>query len=251
MARFENRGVLVTGGSSGIGKATAARFAAEGARVLINGRDQQRLAAALSELEPLGAVSGIAADISRDDEVERLAAEATARLGRIDVLVNSAGIDGAGANTLDLPAEVWRRVLDVNLTGPFLISRAVARHMATAGGGAIVIVASLNGLAAEPNFADYNSAKGGLVMLTRSLALDLVEQNIRVNAVCPGYILTPMTDGYAGDPAVGDAIRVAIPMGRFGEPAEVAAAIAFLASGEASYITGELLVVDGGRRARQ
>lgn len=251
MARFEHRGVLVVGGSSGIGKAAAARCAAEGARVVINGRDPRRLAAALRELESSGVVSGVAADVSREDEVERLAAEALAQLGRIDVLINSAGIDGAGASVLDLAADDWRRVLDVNLTGPFLIARAVARYMAAAGGGAIVNVASLNGLAAEPRFADYNSSKGGLVMLTRSLALDLVEHNIRVNAVCPGYILTPMTEIYANDPEIGSAIRTAIPMGRFGDPAEVAAAIAFLASDEASYITGELLVVDGGRRARQ
>lgn len=242
--------MLVTGGSSGIGKAAAARFATEGARVVVNGRERKRLQAALRDLAEHGTVSGIAADVSRDDGAERLVAEAIAQLGRIDVLVNSAGIDGAGAGALDLAPADWRRVLEANLTGPFLVARAVARHMAACG-GAIVNVASLNGLAAEPNFADYNSSKGGLVMLTRSLALDLVGRNIRVNAVCPGYILTPMTEGYAADPATGAAIRAAIPMGRFGDPAEVAAAIAFLASDEASYITGELLVVDGGRHARQ
>ena len=251
MRRFEGRGILVAGGSSGIGKATAARLAAEGGRVVINGRDPARLAAALAELRPAGVHGGAAGDISREDEVERVVAEALAALGRIDVLVHSAGIDGAGVGALDLAADDWRRVLEVNLTGPFLLARAVARHMAAAGGGAIVNVASLNGLAAEESFADYNASKGGLVMLTRSLALDLVRHNIRVNAVCPGYILTPMTQEYAGDPAVGPSIRAAIPMGRIGDPSEVAAAIAFLASDDASYITGELLVVDGGRLARQ
>lgn len=249
--RFNGRGVLVTGGGSGIGKAAAQRFAAEGARVMINGRDPRRVAAALAELEQCGSVTGVAADTSRDDDVAMLVAEAMMRLGHIDVLVNSAGIDGAGASSLDLTSDSWRRVLEVNLTGPFLMARAVARHMAAAGGGAIVNVASLNGLAAEPNFADYNSSKGGLVMLTRSLALDLVGHGIRVNAVCPGYILTPMTEAYANDVAVAAGIRTAIPMGRFGAPEEVAAAIAFLASDDASYITGELLVVDGGRNARQ
>lgn len=251
MRRFEGRGALVTGGSSGIGKATAARLLAEGARVVIDGRDEARLAAAVQELAPGGEISAISADVAREDEVTRLVDEALARLGRIDVLVNSAGIDGAGAEALDLSADGWRRVLDVNLTGPFLVAQAVARHMAATGGGAIVNVASLNGLAAEAGFADYNTSKGGLVMLTRSLAVDLVQHNIRVNAVCPGYILTPMTAGYAADPATGAAIRAAIPMGRVGDPAEVAAAIAFLASDDASYITGELLVVDGGRLARQ
>ncbi len=251
MRRFEGRGALVTGGSSGIGKATAARLLAEGARVAINGRDEERLAAAVRELAPGGEVSVVAADIAREDEVRRLVDEALARLGRIDVLVNSAGIDGAGVEALGLSADGWRRVLDVNLTGPFLVAQAVARHMAAAGGGAIVNVASLNGLAAEAGFADYNTSKGGLVMLTRSLAVDLAPHNIRVNAVCPGYILTPMTTGYAADPATGAAIRAAIPMGRIGDPAEVAAAIAFLACDDASYVTGELLVVDGGRLAQQ
>lgn len=251
MTRFGDQGVLIAGGSSGIGKAAAARFLREGARVVINGRAAARLDAALRELEPLGTVSGIAADVSRDDDVERLTGEAVARLGRIDVLVISAGIDGGATSPLDLDPAGWRRVLEVNLTGPFLLARATARHMAAAGGGAMVMVSSLNGLAAERHFADYNASKGGVVMLARSLAVDLVEHNIRVNAVCPGYILTPMTESYAADLEAGPAIRAAIPMGRFGDPSEVAAAIAFLASDDASYITGELLVVDGGRHARQ
>lgn len=249
-ARFAGRTALVAGGSSGIGLAAAARLLREGARVVINGRDPARLEAALGRLEPLGKASAIAGDISDEHAVKRLVATACERLGRIDVLVNSAGVDGAGASVLDLSAGDWRRVLDVNLTGPFLLAREVARTMVGAG-GAIVNVASLNGLAAEPHFADYNSAKGGLVLLTRSLAVDLVDLRIRVNAVCPGYILTPMTEEYAADPQTAAAIREAIPMRRFGDPAEVAAAIAFLASDDASYITGATLVVDGGRLARQ
>jgi NAD(P)-dependent dehydrogenase (short-subunit alcohol dehydrogenase family) len=249
-ARFAGRTALIAGGSSGIGLATAARLLREGAHVVINGRDPARLDAALDQLNRLGVASGIAGDISDEGDVERLVAKACERLGRIDVLVNSAGIDGAGASVLDLTAEGWQRVLDVNLTGPFLLAREVARAMA-GGGGAIVNVASLNGLAAEPHFADYNASKGGLVLLTKSLAVDLVDRNIRVNAVCPGYILTPMTEQYASNPQTAAAIRDAIPMRRFGDPAEVAAAIAFLASDDASYITGATLVVDGGRDARQ
>ena len=251
MTRFAGRSALVTGGSGGIGKATAARLAAEGARVMINGRTPDRVEAALSELSAPRVIGGVVADISRSEEAEALVAQVVERLGRVDILVNSAGIDGAGVNALELTNEEWQRVLDANLTGPFLVARAAARNMAENGGGAIVNVASLNGLEAEPNFADYNSSKGGLVMLTRSLAVDLVKHKIRVNAVCPGYILTPMTEGCATDPDIGPAIRQAIPMGRFGDPAEVAAAIAFLASDDASYITGEVLVVDGGRFASQ
>jgi NAD(P)-dependent dehydrogenase (short-subunit alcohol dehydrogenase family) len=251
MHRFAGRAALITGGSSGIGLATAARLLREGARIIVNGRDAARLRVALERLSGLGEVSGIVADVSDEREVARLVGEALARLGRIDVLVHSAGIDGAGVDVLDLAPDTWRRVLKVNLTGPFLMAQAAARHMAEAGGGAIVNVASLNGLAAEPRFADYNSAKGGLVLLTRSLAVDLVDRHIRVNAVCPGYIRTPMTEPYLGDPETATAIVSAIPMHRAGMPEEVAAAIAFLASDDASYITGEVLVVDGGRLARQ
>ena len=251
LRRFEGQGALVTGGTSGIGKAAAARLIEEGARVLIAGRDPQRLAAALAELSPLGAVQGLIADVADAENVTRLVAEAGLRLGRLDVLVHSAGIDGAGADSLELELSAWQRVLDINLTGAFLVAQAAARQMAERGGGSIVLVASLNGLAAERRFADYNASKGGLLMLARSLAVDLVDRGIRVNAVCPGYILTPMTAGYAADTAAAADIRAAIPMGRFGDPAEVAGAIAFLASSDASYITGEALIVDGGRRARQ
>jgi len=251
MTRFAGQTALVTGGSSGIGKAVAARLAREGACVVINGRDPDRLGAALREIESFGAVSGVAADISREDVAERLIAEVAQRAGPLRILVNSAGIDGAGVDVLSLTTDSWRRVLEVNLTGPFLVARAAAQAMAVNGGGVIVNVASLNGLVAEPHFADYNASKGGLVMLTRSMAVDLAGRGIRVNAVCPGYILTPMTEGYAADGETGTAIRAAIPMGRIGEAAEVAAAIAFLASDDASYITGETLVVDGGRMARQ
>ncbi|HZS87748.1 MAG TPA: SDR family oxidoreductase, partial [Chloroflexota bacterium] len=127
----------------------------------------------------------------------------------------------------------------------------IGRHMAASGGGSMVMISSLNGLAAEPQFADYNASKGGLIMLTRSLAVDLARHNIRVNAVCPGYVLTPMTDSYVHDPEYGAKIRAAIPMGRVADPAEIAGVIAFLASDDASYVTGELLVADGGRHARQ
>jgi 3-oxoacyl-[acyl-carrier protein] reductase len=251
MTRFVGRRALVTGGSSGIGKAAAQRLAGEGARVVINGRDAVRLAQAVDELAPFGEVHGVPADVSREPEVERLVAETQARLGSIDILVHSAGIDGEGAAVLDLTSAGWERVLGTNLTAPFLVTRAVGRVMAAAGGGSIVLVASLNGIVAEPGFADYNASKGGVVLLAQTLALELVKHNIRVNTVCPGYILTPMTTAYAADPAIGGTIRAAIPMQRFGAPEEVAGAIAFLCSDDASYITGHQLIVDGGRHAHQ
>jgi NAD(P)-dependent dehydrogenase (short-subunit alcohol dehydrogenase family) len=251
MTRFAGRCALVTGGSSGIGKAAVQRLAAEGARVVINGRDAAKLVQAVNELAPFGEVHGVAADVSREAEVARLVAEALAKLGSIDILVHSAGVDGEGAAALDLTTAGWERLLAANLTAPFLVTRAVGRVMATAGGGSMVLVASLNGIVAEPGFADYNASKGGVVLLAQTLALDLVRHHIRVNTVCPGYILTPMTAAYAADPAIGGAIRAAIPMQRFGAPEEVAGAIAFLCSDDASYITGHQLIVDGGRHAHQ
>jgi len=167
MTRFAGQTALVTGGSSGIGKAVAARLAREGACVVINGRDPDRLGAALREIESFGAVSGVAADISREDEAERLIAEVAQRAGPLRILVNSAGIDGAGVDVLSLTTDSWRRVLEVNLTGPFLVARAAAQAMAVNGGGVIVNVASLNGLVAEPHFADYNASKSLCVKVRR------------------------------------------------------------------------------------
>ncbi|MEI8333722.1 MAG: SDR family oxidoreductase, partial [Chloroflexota bacterium] len=178
----------------------------------------------------------------------RAATDAAARLGRrLDVCVAAAGIDGAGRNALDLDVDGFRRVLDVNVVGLFIAARAAAERMAADGdGGAIVVVASVNGLIAEADFADYNASKGGAVLLARSLARDLAPRGIRVNAICPGYTRTPMTAGYLDDPDTLARIVGRIPLGRVAEPDEIAGAVAFLCSDDASYVTGASLVVDGG-----
>lgn len=251
MKRYDGRCALVTGGSSGIGKATAMRLAGEGAKVVISARDSARLQRTAAELAGFGTVSAVAADVSQEGQVTYLVREASRLMGGIDVLVHSAGIDGAGATVVTMELSTWEAVLAANLTGAFLVAREVGILMAAAGGGSMAIVSSLNGIAAEPGFADYNAAKGGVILLAQTLALELVKHNIRVNAVCPGYILTPMTEQYAADPVVAASIRAAIPMERFGTADEVAAAIAFLCSEDASYITGHALVIDGGRHARQ
>jgi NAD(P)-dependent dehydrogenase (short-subunit alcohol dehydrogenase family) len=183
------------------------------------------------------------------DEVGiRLAAEAAAKLGdRLDVCVASAGVDGAAENALDLTVEDFRRVLDVNVLGLFITARSAAERMAhDGGGGSIVLVASVNGLIAEPEFADYNTSKGGAVMLARSLARDWAARGIRVNALCPGYTRTPMTEAYLADPPTAATILGRIPLGRAADPAEIANVVAFLCSDEASYMTGSTVVVDGG-----
>lgn len=251
--RFAGRTALVTGGSSGIGLAAARRLAREGAAILILGRDPRRIEGALAELRaavPGATVAGRPGDVTDPADVAAAVDEA-ARLGlRLDVLVASAGVDGEGRDVLDLDPAAFARILDVNVRGLFLAGQAAARRMAGDGkGGSIVLLASVNGLAAEPGFVDYNTSKGGAVLLARSMARDLAGRGVRVNAVCPGYVRTPMTEACLADPASLAAIVAGVPLGRVAEPDEIAAVIAFLASDEASYVTGSAIVVDGGRTA--
>jgi glucose 1-dehydrogenase len=251
--RFAGKAALVTGGTSGIGLAAARRLAQEGAAVLILGRDAARLDRALATLltdVPDGIFSGVAADVTDAAALEAAVDAAAAPTGRLDVLVAAAGIDGEGRDVLDLDAANFARVLDVNVRGLFVAGQAAARRMTQDGeGGSIVLVASVNGLQAEPGFADYNASKGGAVLLARSMGRDLAGRGVRVNAVCPGYVRTPMTEAYLEDPAALATINAGIPLGRVARPEEIAAVIAFLASDEASYVTGSAIVVDGGRTA--
>jgi len=220
--------------------------------VYLVGRDPGRLAAAIASVQgatPGATVGGAAADVT-DASAMHAAAAAARQGGRLDILVASAGVDGAGLDVLDLDPDGFARVMDVNVRGLFLASQAAGRLMASDGrGGSIVLVASVNGLEAERGFADYNASKGGAVLLARSMALDLAGRGIRVNAVCPGYVRTPMTEGYLADPNARGEILAHIPIGRVAEPDEIASVIAFLASDEASYVTGAAIVVDGGRSA--
>ncbi len=257
--RFVGKSALVTGGSSGIGLATAHRLVREGAAVLIVGRRPDKVSDAVGELRVVAAevaeacgrepaqVIGASLDVT-DEESVRVAADAAARMGRrLDICVAAAGIDGAAQNALDLSVDDFRAVLDVNVMGLFITARAAAERMAADGeGGAIVLVASVNGLIAEPEFADYNASKGGAVMLARSLARDLAARGIRVNALCPGYTRTPMTEAYLADPETRETILARIPHGRAADPDEIATVAAFLCSDEASYVTGSVIVADGG-----
>lgn len=241
--------IVITGGSSGIGLATARRFLDEGSRVFLCGVDEEEVERAVAELTTAGAVAGLVADVSREADVEGLVEAAIGWLGEIDILINNAGI-AHKAPFLDVHPSAWDRTIAVNLRGMFLVAQAVARRMIVRGaGGVIVNMASTNALGGEENFADYNASKGGVLQLTRTMAVELAEHGIRVNCVCPGFIETSLNEAIATEAEMRAYERAKIPLGRRGQPEEIAAAYAFLASDEASFVHGAALVIDGGQTA--
>ena len=252
MRGLQGKRVLISGGSSGIGLATAQRFLGEGSRVFLAGLDQREVDSALAGLSPSGEVSGLACDVSLEGDVARMVAAAHRALGGIDVLINNAGTARRDP-FLAIAAGDWDRVVAVNLRGMFLVAQTVSRRMVERGGGVIINMSSTNGLAGEEDYAHYNASKGGVVLLTKTMAVELGRHGIRVNALCPGYIRTPLNEaisasiGGAGFETAYTSAR--IPLGRAGQPGEVAAAYAFLASDDASFIHGTALVIDGGQLA--
>lgn len=237
---------VVTGAAQGLGRETALRLAASGYRVAL--LDQQAPDAVVAELRDRGMQAmGLAGDVSDEDFVQRAAADVAAAIGPADVLVNNAGISQI-VPAEQLTAAQWRRVMDVNLLGPFLLSREFGRQMLARGGGSIVNVASVAGLRAVSHRSAYNASKHGLVGLTRTLAAEWGGRGVRVNAVCPGWIKTEMD---AADQGPGnytdDDIIDRVPMARFARPGDVAEAILFLADGRRSaFVNGVTLPVDGG-----
>ncbi|MCX7303460.1 MAG: SDR family oxidoreductase [Hyphomicrobiales bacterium] len=248
---LSNKATIVTGGASGIGLAIAERFVAEGARVMIADIDDARGAKAVASLSGPGEARFHQTNVAVRADVDSLVAAAIAAFGKIDVLVNNAGIVHA-ADFLDLAEADFDRVLGVNLKGSFLTGQAVARHMVErvkAGGepGSIVNMSSVNAVFAIANQVPYSVSKGGINQLTKVMALGLATYAIRVNAIGPGSIMTDMLASVNNDPAAKNRILSRTPLGRIGQPAEIAAIAAFLASDEASYITGQTIYADGGR----
>jgi len=250
-ARFEGKTVVLSGGGRGIGEAAARRFASEGADVLLVARTTTEIEAVAADIAADGGRAWPhAADVSDPAAVDAAVEAARRRWGRIDVLVNCAGIDH-DSPFLDVSDEAWNRVLGVNLTGAFLMAQRVARVMAASGGGSIVHISSIDAHGADGNQVAYNASKAGMLGLSRTMAIELAQHGIRSNVVSPGYTATPLTRQYVGEEMyeymTGDFDR--IPQRRMATPEEIAAAILFLASGDAAAITGSELVVDGGTTA--
>ena len=253
MGEFDGKVAIVAGGSTGIGKAAAARLGGAGAAVVLCGRRPGPVAETVAELRGEGSkVEGIAADVSRAADVERLVRLAVDRFGGVDILVNSAGIQRYGTVT-ETDEATWDEVMAVNLKSMYLASRAAIPEMRQRGGGVIVNVSSVQGIATQKGVAAYSTSKAAINGLTRSMALDHAAEQIRVVAVCPASVETPMLE-WAADLFKGDRTRQQVladwgamhPIGRAGQPEEVAELIAFLASSKAGFITGGEFKIDGG-----
>ena len=244
MRGLKDKRVLITGGASGIGAATAVRFLEEGAAVVVLDRDSKGRAQIQSQLPKLAGT--VDADVSNLKQVQSAFAEAVRLMGGVDVLVNNAGIS-IRHNFLDITPEEWDKTVAVNLTGVFYMAQTAARHMWERGSGVILQTASTNGVMGYPFYADYNATKAGVIELTKSMALELAPK-VRVCAVAPGYVLTPMQRAEYTDEMM-DAVNRKIPLGRHAKPEEIAALFAYLASDDAAFATGHVYTMDGGETA--
>ena len=244
MTDFTDKTAIVTGAGSGIGKAIALELASRGCDVAVCGRRLEPVQTTAAEITAMGRRAYAAsADVSNGESVTAFVADVLKAFGHIDILVNNAGLTRDNL-LIRMSEEEWDAVLGTNLKGAFLFSKAVARPMMKQRSGAIVNIASVVGLVGNPGQCNYAASKAGLIALTQSLAKELASRNIRVNAVAPGFIVSQMTDAIPDD--LKGAMLAQIPAGRFGEAADIAKAVAFLAGQDASYITGQTLSVNGG-----
>lgn len=244
--RFADKIIFVTGAARGLGKAIVERFLRDGASVLAFDNNAENLRAAEREWAAGERMLSYVGDVRKRGDVQAAVEMAVARWGHIDVLANVAGV-AREDHFLEIDPADWQRIIDINLTGVFNVAQLVARQMASQASGVIINMASKNGIAGEVKYAHYNASKGGVILLTKTMALDLADHNIRVNAVAPGYILTPMA-AEIDPPEFMDFYKERlIPLNRLGRPEDVAGAFAFLASDDAQFMTGHTLVIDGGQ----
>ena len=250
MTRLSGKVALITGGGTGIGRAIALAFAREGASVAVAGRRLEKLRQVINEVHKRdGAGLAMECDVSRARDVERAVKGTVERFGRVNVLVNNSGT--LHVSTVEgISEEEWDRVMTVNVKGPFLMSRAVLPEFRKCGGGVIVNLGSVLGLVAVKDRAAYCASKGGVTMLTKAMALDHAHENIRVNCICPSIVETELVKGVFDQSEQGQALRKArvatIPLGRIGQPVDVAEMAVFLASEESSWLTGTAIPLDGG-----
>ena len=251
MKRFDKKIVLVTGAASGIGRATALAFAAEGAQLVLCDVDVAAVGETTAMARELGAPAEfIRCDVARASDCEAMVARAVDAFGGLDVAFNNAGINIAAAPIGDVEEMEWQRILATNLSGVFYCMKYEIAVMKRGGGGAIINTASVGGLIGTAGITAYCATKHGVVGLTRSAALDYVKHGIRINAVCPGGTRTPMLMEWCKDPEVERTAAADTPLGRFADPGEIARTVLFLASEDASFMVGHALVVDGGLTAR-
>ncbi len=251
--RLDGKVALITGGGSGIGAAVAERFVADGARVCVTGRRPEVLDELVRSL-PSGSAVACQGDVSNLEDAQRMVETALSFGGKLDILVNNAGIDAAGT-VIDIDLETWRRVIETNLTGPFLLMKAGIPHMIKGGGGSVINVASLGGVRCLPGMPAYCSSKAGLIMLTQQAALDYGPFRVRCNVVCPGGTRTPMLEKSVGELGermgtdVEGTFRLAqsmVPLRRVATPQEISGICSYLASDDSTFMTGSVLLIDGG-----
>jgi len=249
MKKMQDRVILITGGSSGIGKATAKVFAEEGAKVVIASRGEEKGKDAAREIEAIGGdIIFVRTDVSQEDQVKNLVSSAVSKYGRVDFAFNNAGVEGKGARLAKETLEMWNSIMDINLKGVWLCMKYEIVQMLKQGGGVIINNSSSSGLGGAPRLTIYSASKHGVVGLTKGAALEYIADNIRINALCPGIIKTPMHDERLNTtPGLQEIMLSMIPMRKFGKPEEVAAAVMWLCSDDASYVTGSTILLGGGQ----
>jgi len=255
--RLKNKTAIITGGGTGIGRASAILFAKEGANVVICGRRKQKLKVAegaitkelgLKASDPKRILS-ISCDVSKQDAVNKLINKTIKQFNKIDILINNAGVFGKQSIVHKYALSDWEKIININLKGMFILAKKVIPKMISNGGGSIINIASILGNVAIPGASAYNSSKGGVIMFTKSIAVEYGKHNIRANGICPGLVETPMTQGLVADKKTSSALLNLYPMGKFGKPEDIAYGCLYLASDESSWVTGTTLTIDGGYTA--